>query len=356
MSCGNIYRFGDMSRVPFLNSLAACFAFGMFFVAPGRAELLKAQMEAKQWDEVYFNARNLLYRGDFKELERVGTNYLQSRERHTSGIWKFRFVADAVTHPKNMKDPKDWNFVVGRLEEWNKTAKTPFSQSMLGKAYLNHGKNARGDGFASEVPEEQWPKMEERVAKAVEVLLAAKEANPKDPEVYRNLLHAGILQGWPREKMDEMIKEAVAAAPDYYDCHYNMAFYLMERWYGEKGDWQSYANSLPDRIEGEDAYIVYAMLAAEMYLWYQDGFFAENQPDKISWTRMKRGFEAMMKKYPDSGKNLNRFAYFAWLAKDRETTSAQLKILDERDLAFERAWDGKDRLEAARKWIGDKKD
>lgn len=342
-------------------ALAAAVAIGFLSSLTAAADFVKPDTEIDLQNNIYRKGEELLYKddkGDFKEIERIATDYITKREKHPSSVWKLRHFSDSITHPKNQENPKDWEDILGKWEAWSRESNSDFSRSMLGKAYLNYARNARGDGFAGEVPRENWPKIGERVTKAAEILLAAKEKSKNDPEIYRNLLHIGILQGWDRAKMDGLIKEAIAIAPDYYDCHYNMCYYLMERWHGEKGDWQRYVNSLPKLIEGDDAYIVYARVCVDLFQWYQQDFFGkDDQEDKISWKTMKRGFEATMKKYPDSAINLNRFAYFACMAGDKETARTQLRAVGEKGLLFDLTWgreprEAETRFSEAYKWAG----
>lgn len=329
---------------------AACLC--LIPVFPARGEMMKPEAEIEAQNSTIRLGEKLLYQGDFKEIERVGVEMITKREKQPFSPWRFRHLSDALTHPKNLKDPADWEFVIGEWETWQRESGSAFALTLLGKAYLNYGHHARGSDFANAVPAENWPKFEERVAKAVGILEKARKEDPKNPEVYRSLLHCGIFQGWPRKKMDKLVKESIAVAPDYFDCHYNMAFYLMERWHGGKGDWQRYANSLPSRIEGEDAYLVYARLCERMHPYYREDFFGEDRPDRVSWKKMKRGFEALSKRHPESSLILNSYAYFAWKAGDRDTAREKLRLLDDGGLAFDSAWDGRDHLDAARKELG----
>lgn len=317
--------------------------------SPVLGELLKPQAEIDLQNATIRQGEELLYGDNFKEIERVGIEFIQKKARQPFSAWKIRHFADAITHPGNRKDPKDWEFVIGKWEAWQKESGSEFAHAMLGKVYLNYGHNARGSDFASEVPEENWPKFEERVSKAVGILTEAKKKDPKNPENYRNLLHCGIFQGWPRKKMDDLLNESITVAPDYFDCHYNMAYYLMERWHGDEGDWQRYANSLPERLGGDTGLMVYARLSENLYQYYQKDFFAEDREDKISWKRMKAGFEALMKHFPDSSQILNSYACFAWRAGDLETAREKFQILDKEGLLFELRWGGRQQLDTARK-------
>lgn len=332
----------------------ACFVFAASFaILPVSAEIEKAQAEVADQNRFLADSADLLYRGEFKELDRMAKELREKSIRWRGGVWKLRHFSDAISHPKNQEDAEDWKFLFAKLDEWNKASATPFAKMILGKAYLNYGWNARGHDFAHEVDDKQWPNFAERLRQAETTLLAALEEDPKSPELYRNLLHVGISRSWPRERMEKTLREAIAVAPDYYDDYYNMAFFLMERWYGKRGDWQKFANSIPNLVEGEEGYIIYTRVAMQLWPWYQKDFFAEDKPEKISWLKMKRGFEAMMKKYPDSGWDLNRYAYFAWLARDRPTGAPLMKALDEKQLAYDAAWNGQESLDAARKWFAE---
>ncbi len=311
-----------------------------------RGELMQPQAEIDQQNATIRQGEDLLYRGNFKEIERVGSELIQTKARQPFSAWKIRHFADAITNPKNPKDAKDWEFVIEKWETWQKESG---SARDAGQGLPELRPQRQGIGFRCQVAEGNWPKFEERVKKAEGILQEARKKDPKNPENYRNLLHCGIFQGWHRKKMDELLKESITVAPDYFDCHYNMAYYLMERWHGNEGDWQRYANSLPEMLGGDTGLIVYARLSENLYQHYQKDFFAEDRDDKISWKRMKAGFEALVKHYPDSSQILNSYACFAWRAGDLETAREKFLLLDKKGLLFELRWGGRQQLDAARK-------
>lgn len=317
------------------------------------ADYVRPEVEASLQPQIQQRAEELLAEENFKEIERIGMEYITKKERIPASIWKLTRFADTITKPKDRTDQEGWQRTVERWEKWHKEFNTPFSLTMLGKAHLNHAKNARGDGFANRVSADGWNKMEERLKKAEATLLEAEKKDPENPELYRELLHVGILRGWEKERMDELITKAIKVDPEYYESHFNISYYLMERWHGDKGDWQRYMNSLPKRIEGDEAYIVYARTGIALHPYYKDGFFAEDREDKISWKTMKRGFEATAKKYPTSAINLNRYGFFCYVAGDKETAKEKIKTIEDQKLHFFEVWGGEEEYKKALKWVSE---
>jgi hypothetical protein len=128
------------------------------------------------------------------------------------------------------------------------------------------------------------------------------------------MLSVGMGQGWEKVEFDRIFEQGVKLAPDYYELYFTRAVTLLPRWYGMDGDWQTFAEAQA-AAHGDE---VYARIAWSLEGYYPGKLFTEG---RVSWSKMKAGFEAMLKDYPDSNWNLNAFCNFACLCGDRATAS-----------------------------------
>src|SRR5690606_18914824 len=103
------------------------------------AELMRPEAEIEMQNATIRLGVDLLYKEDFKEIERIGVALIAGKEKQPFSVWKIRHFSDAITRPKNVKDAEDWEFVIGKWEDWQRESGSAFSLAMLGKAYLNYG-------------------------------------------------------------------------------------------------------------------------------------------------------------------------------------------------------------------------
>ena len=119
-------------------------------------------------------------------------------------------------------------------------------------------------------------------------------------------------QGWPVEEVTKAFEQAKASEPEFWIYDYQMAYFLMPRWYGKEGDWEAFADNEMQRKDGLGAE-GYARLVFSMKGFYKN-VFKETQ---ARWAPVKEGYLAMLKKYPDAKRLLSQYACLAVLADDR---------------------------------------
>jgi hypothetical protein len=147
-------------------------------------------------------------------------------------------------------------------------------------------------------------------------LKAADRLPTKDPEVYTALITVAMGLGWPREEMEAVFKKGVVIEPNYLQLYNAKAYYLLPRWHGEPGEWEAFAQEVADARGGEEGDILYTNIGRSEAWSEGVEFFRDT---RISYARMKRGFEASLRRYPNYVWEMNSFCYFACIAGDRET-------------------------------------
>ena len=219
----------------------------------------------------------------------------------------------------------------------------------LTDAMIGYGWKARGTGFADTVTPEGWRLLHERTASVDDLLADIGHRVPRTPDWYCAMIDAGRMEGWDRERVDAPFEEAVALEPTYLHVYSAMARYLMPRWHGEKGDWETFAERSADRLGGREGSVVYGHVAWQVSKLYRGAdFYKQN---RVSWDRVKQGFIDREALYGSSLRNLNAFCELAGAAADRETTRALFARIGD-------AWDAdvwKERkyFDGYRKWAGE---
>jgi len=244
--------------------------------------------------------------------------------------------------------PDDRNFqrTVGKLEKWAIAyPESPTPRIMLGEVYVSWAWKARGSGYANTVTKEGWQLFGDRLNRARTQLEAADGLTTKDPETYRTMMTVALGQGWSKEEMDTVFKKGVSVEPNYMQLYESKANFLLPRWHGEPGDWETFAAAAADARGGEEGDILY-MCIARSVSWTERAEFYDNT--SASYDRMKRGFEASLKRHPTYSYDMNSFCYFACIAGDRTTAKDLFQRINGQ--WEESVWREKDYFDQWQRW------
>jgi hypothetical protein len=203
-----------------------------------------------------------------------------------------------------------------KLEAWQKefpdSAYLPIIEAMIAQSAAWR---ARGRGFSSTVTPEGWKLFHERTADAWRILMESRQTSSRIPSWYAHAISTGLDSGESTDDLRELFDAGIARHPGYLPIYFSYMRNFSPRWGGsfrEADEFILEQVAAPTNVDGE-------MLYARLY-WVidqaggqEDSLFDESA---MSWPRMRRGFEAMMKAYPDSEWNRANFASFACRARD----------------------------------------
>jgi hypothetical protein len=261
------------------------------------------------------------YRGDtrqdynkrrFDELEKNANQVRSGKERMGDGDWRiFHFYQSLQCRedePESM-----WKLHDEIHKEWEKRFPESITARVARADFLaEYAWHARTDKFADEVTEQGWRLFRERLAEARTVLDGAKTLSPGCPMWWQVYQRVALGQGWPREDYDALFKEAKAFEPEFHLYDVSRAHFLLPRWHGEEGEWAKVAEAqIP--IQGATGYEIYARVVWEMSTYNEDVFGESN----ASWRKVRKGFEELTARHPDSIELLNRYCRMACFADDR---------------------------------------
>src|SRR2546421_674195 len=256
---------------------------------------------------------DLLWHEQFDELEQLTGELRKEKLGFYNGYSKLSTVYGYLDGPGRSAEDRVWQDFLGKLQSWAQArpeSATPLIA--LGDAYIAYAWKARGGGFADTVTEKGWRLFGERLQSARKNLEAAEKMPGKDAEVYRALIVVAMAQGWPRNQMEAVFRKGIEFEPNYQQLYETKAYYLLPRWSGEPGEWETFATEAADTRGEEEGDILY-MAIARSQAWSEGAQFFRNT--RISYERMKRGFEASLRRYPDSVWEMNSYCYFACIAR-----------------------------------------
>jgi hypothetical protein len=263
-------------------------------------------------------AAGILKKEKFVELDCIADHARTGKERFPGGAWKIHLLYEGLRQPAPYPvhaTQEDWTHLLQRLQRWaDARPKSITARVALALAYLDYAADARGSGYANTVSGSGWKLYAQRTEKAKQILKDASTLATKDPEWYVAMQMVSINQSWTVAQARVLFEEANKFEPEYYTYARDLAYYLLPKWSGEEGDTEKFVQEIADRIGGDKGDILYFQVAAASYVICGCG---DDNP-RLSWDRIKRGFEASEKSYGVSMGNLNRIAYLASYFGERD--------------------------------------
>jgi hypothetical protein len=323
-------------------------AGGARVVAAG-TQSLSVSSQAQGPEADYRNKiRDLVGRSAFADLDAAADNARTSKERFAGGVWKLFVFYEGVASPAagDRAGAADWSKQIEILESWVSASPTSVTARVaLAEAYRNVGWKARGGGFSNTVSDANWLQFEKQDEKARATLMGAS-LPAKCPHWYFVMLEIARDQGWSTDQARSLFESAIAFEPNYYHYYREYTVNLLPKWNGNAGDSEAFAEESYRRIGGRQGAFVYFEIASVLYCRC-----AEDQTKPaLAWSKIKEGFAELEEKYGASPLKLNRFAYLAYLYRDRETARSTLLRLN---IQWEPSlWRSLDSFNSARNWAG----
>lgn len=278
----------------------------------------------------------ILMRGDYEVLERQAEKLKKTEARFVDGQWQLQTFMAGVSKPET-KLGVDWRARDKALRDWGKAFPNSATQKIAWAAFLiDAAWRARGSGYAKTVSEENWKLFNERLGEAATVLNELPRAE-WSPYAYARWGQLAMGAGLTSEKAQESFAEGAERWPEYYNLYFAEAMRLLPRWHGKVGEWERWlAEQTAEGNEVSDE--IYARVVWSLSDYHEEGggIFKTTKAD---WGRVKRGFEAMRKRFPGSWWNLNAFAKMSQWAGDRATALEVIKALEgHEDTSFWKGW------------------
>jgi len=279
----------------------------------------------KQQSRDYFKSNN------FKELEALADRLRSRSERTPSGVWKLTFFYTGMRPPAprgiDQEGENYWktmaeNFWKGKEDKYrlwkqaypeSATANIFYAQLLVQKAWFYRGK-----GYAHTVSQEQWIKFFQNLNLALDHLNKIKALSSHDPAWYDIMLAVARGLGWDGREYSALLDEALEMHPYYYPIYFEAVYNLAPRWNGSLKSMDDFARRAVELTRDKEGTGMYA----RVYWYVSQSLYSEELFSKslVSWPVMSQGIDDVLARYPDQW-NINNFAYFACLARDRNKTN-----------------------------------
>jgi len=272
-------------------------------------------------DEHYGGVINTLFlQENFAELEKIEQQNRIEKGRVIGGAWKSYcfFTGIAAPFGEELKD-SDYDFRFSIAKKW--VAAYPGSATAriaLADLYSSYASFARGSGLADSVSSAGWQRFNSRMAQAKQVLLEAAALKDKDVDWFDVMMQVSNSEGWDRTRERELFDQAVAFEPSYYHFYRRYALYLLPQWYGQDGDVKAFGDEIAALRPEPESSVFYFEIVSSLTCYCTTGMDALRQ---TSWPRTKQGYANLQRLYGTSNLKANRFAFLAFVAKDKSAAN-----------------------------------
>ena len=271
-------------------------------------------------------ALGLLEVKDYDKLDALAAKLRASKERFADGMWQLAIFYDGLV-PLNSEPEVVWDDRIQAIGLWATSRPESITARVAwGYVLVNYAWKARGGGEVNTVSPDGWRLFFQRLSQAVMILKPARSLNEKCPVYWSAMMRAALGLQARRLQFDSIFDEAIRSDPDYETSYYRRAIYLLPRWYGREGEWESDLAASADKVGGEDGDMLYAQVVWNMNQFY---FLNPFPNGELSWRRVDSGFEVIEKRFPDALEARMERAYLACLAQNNLPATFYKQIIAE---------------------------
>ena len=300
-----------------------------------KAEEIKKQKEAEKKDlQTYY-----------KELDLLAYKFRVYEERTPSGVWKLTEFYNAFEPSASPENKPYWDEYTANIENWiSQNPESPTPRIVLAYVLIKRAWAHRTTLPARHVNPEAWKAFEYFVSQARNYLEQNKVMASEDPHWYAMMAIVAMAEGWPLEKFLALIEEGTNRYPYYYQTYFNGMNYLLPRWQGSNEKMEAFANAAVEKTREKDKTGLYARV-----YWAASGTIKKHRlfaDSGVVWEKMRQAIFDVLEQYPDQW-NYNNFAYFACMAKDRETTKM---LTNQVKIPINSVWETAEVFDVCRSW------
>ena len=232
--------------------------------------------------------------------------------------------------------------------------KSALAHILHAEVLVQHAWSYRGGGYAKDVPPQAWADFRKYLQRAVEYLQAHADVALTDSSAHALLLRIGTGLEWDNDTLKTIQQEGLKRNPDDVMLYFGMLTPLLPKWGGTPEALDRYIRAATKQTQADYGMGMYARLygaAAD-----EDFGHALFENSLVDWPTMKKGYEDMQARFPNSPGRRNHFAHMACLARDRPTLVALLAELGTKIDASQWGPNPQRSLEACQRWAQESAD
>jgi hypothetical protein len=287
----------------------------------------------------------------FAELEAFEAEARGSKARFAGGDWKLYHFYDALSGGRISADAaveSEWLEIMGMLQEWRTASpKSGVPSLLLADAYTGYAWHARGTARAKNVTEKRFDVFHDRLNQGAFYLAESRRLLPNNPQWYTTSLLIARGSQWQKARAYSLFEEAMKLEPSYQHTYSMMAVFLLPRWFGERGDWEVFAEESSGRVGGKAGSAIYnhIVLTVAGGVGSKD-FFEESI---VNWRTIQESFADREGLYGADRRSMNGMCQLAGGINDKPTARRLMERIG--DQWEQTVWRTRYRFDAYQKWL-----
>jgi hypothetical protein len=273
-------------------------------------------------------AQSYVALNNWAALDALVERLAASGERADDGRFQlYKLTAALSDWLESHGEEKDEDFRIKFAEYGKQIPQSAFQPILVAMQIHAAAWRVRGHGFTSTVSPEGWSLFRERNREAWKTILAAKPRSDRLPTWYDRAISIGMDANIPDEQLTAIFEEGIEKFPGNYAIYFAYARQLSPRWGGTYEDADAFIQAQVSAKTNPDGDVLYTRLywLIDQNNGQDQDFFEESLVD---WSRMRGGFELLMKQFPKSAWNKANFTAYACRARD---AASYLKLRPEVD-------------------------
>jgi len=265
-------------------------------------------------------ARQAIRLGDIEELERLHAEVRASKARDASGqlgLEVLRRTLDRQLDGPGGAIEAYFAEVEAFTLQWAQARpRSSLAHAMHLAALTNRAWYHRGTGYANTVPPHAWRDFTAVIERAAKYAAAHAEVLRSDSTAYPVLLNIARASGAPLDRLVSIGIEGLERNPEDHTIYQRVMIGLLPKWGGDARSVERWIREAETRTRAAYGKALYALLYAEAA--DQEFEHALFEQSLAEWRDLREGFRDVLARWP-TPEHVNRFAYFACLARDQDT-------------------------------------
>lgn len=262
-------------------------------------------------------ASRLLRLKKFDEIEVAVKYYISSKSRDPNGTWNLIHFFRGLTNVGSKSSIENFKQSESRLTEWIENSIKSKNAKIAKALMLNsYAWKARGGGYANTVSRKAWELFSVRLKEAYKLLEESRDSS--NPMWYSAQQKLATGLSMPKVRYYALIREATSFHPDFDEIYTNATWYLLPRWFGEKGEWQSYRDEVVSEVVDDFRKDEIYFLMSRNALRYEGLNKFEEQD--VDWQKFQNGCEFRDVHFPSKFSQVN-LCLMACISKDQKSAT-----------------------------------
>lgn len=282
-----------------------------------RESLVRVESEADDRARFRAEVRARLQARDFAGLDAQAAELRRTGEAfERTSVSKLAHFYRAFNDEKPASE-EEWAGALGLMEAWMRERPASVTASVAAaEMTITYAWDARGDGWAHEVPAERSALFRQRLEQAQRLAGVAGGLGEDCPRRAATLLRLAIGLALPKADEQRLYDEAVRKYPDEQSYHSLHLRYLQPTWHGRPEEWQAAAQRI-QKLPGGPEKFAHAV-------WYTS-LDSDTGRHLVRWPELKRGFDAVLARHPDWFEAKSAYCAFASIYADKATAGPLLR-------------------------------